>query len=67
MATNLSIDPGLLNEALQIGGEKTEKDTVTKALREFIACRRQRELLDLFGKLEWDDGFDYKQERSRRP
>lgn len=67
MATNLSIDPGLLNEALAIGGEKTKKDTVTKALREFVARRRQRELLALFGKLEWNHDFDYKQERSRRP
>ena len=65
MATNLSIDPGLLDEALAIGGEQTKKATVTKALVEFIARRRQRELLDLFGKLVWDQTFDYKRERSR--
>jgi hypothetical protein len=39
---------------------------VTKALQEFIARRRQRAMLDLAGKLEWDAGFDYKKERSRR-
>ncbi len=66
MATNLSIDPGLLDKALEIGGENTKKATVTKALQEFIARRQQRELLGLFGKLEWDDGFDYKRERGRR-
>ena len=66
MATNLSIDPALLNEALAVADEKTKKATVTKALQEFIARRRQRELVELFGKLDWDEDFDYKRERSRR-
>ena len=63
MATNLSIDPALLDEALAVGGEKTKKATVTKALQEFIARRRQGELVELFGKLDWDHDFDYKRER----
>ncbi|MGH8319437.1 MAG: type II toxin-antitoxin system VapB family antitoxin [Steroidobacteraceae bacterium] len=66
MATNLSIDPGLLERALEVSGESTKKAAVTKALEEFIARRQQRRLLDLMGKLEWDDSFDYKTERSRR-
>ena len=66
MATNLSIDPALLNEALAVAGEKTKKATVTRALQEFIARRRQGELVELFGKLDWDDDFDYKRERVRR-
>jgi hypothetical protein len=65
MATNLSIDPVLLERALKISGERTKKATVTKALEEFIARRRQKRLLDLMGKLEWDSTFDYKQERAR--
>ena len=65
MATNLSIDPDLLNRALEIGGEPTKKATVTKALQEFIARRKQRALLDLMGSLEWDESFDYKSERRR--
>jgi Arc/MetJ family transcription regulator len=66
MATNLSIDPELLERALEVSGERTKKAAVTKALEEFIARRRQKRLLDLMGKLEWDEGFDYKVERSRR-
>ncbi len=65
MATNLSIDPDLLDQALEVSGERTKKAAVTKALQEFIARRRQKRLLDLFGKLEWDEGFDYKAERTR--
>lgn len=66
MATNLSVDPELINQALRVSGEKTKAAAVTKALREFIARRSQRSLLDLAGKLDWDPAFDYKRERSRR-
>ena len=65
MATNLAINPALLDKALEVGGEKTKKATVNKALREFIARREQARLLELFGTLDWDDEFDYKRERSR--
>jgi len=65
MATNLAIDPHLIDEALQVSGERTKKAAVTKALQEFIAIRRQRRLLDLMGKLEWEAAYDYKGERSR--
>jgi Arc/MetJ family transcription regulator len=65
MATNLSIDPELLEKALEVSGEKTKKAAVTLALQEFIARREQRKLRDLFGQLEWSEDFDYKRERSR--
>ena len=66
MATNLSIDPDLIEQALKVSGESTKKAAVTKALEEFIARRRQKQLLGLFGKLEWDSTYDYKDDRSRK-
>ena len=66
MATNLAIDPALIESALKLSGERTKKAAVTKALQEFIARRRQKRLLELMGKLEWDSGYDYKKERGRR-
>ncbi len=39
---------------------------MTRALEEFITRRSQKRLVDLMGKLEWDESFDYKVERSRR-
>ena len=65
MATNLSIDPALIERALEVSGERTKRAAVTKALEEFIARRRQKKLLNLLGKLEWDSSYDYKSERSR--
>lgn len=66
MATNLDLDPLLVERALAVSGERTKKAAVTKALEEFVARRRQKRLLDLLGKLEWDSGFDYKKARHRR-
>ena len=66
MATNLSIDPELIDRALALSNERTKKAAVTEALREFIARREQKNLLELFGKLEWDVDYDYKAERSRQ-
>ena len=66
MATNLAIDPDLLDRALEVSGERTKKAAVTMALQEFIARREQRRVLDLMGKLEWDQSFDYKAERTRK-
>ena len=54
MATNLAIDPKLIERALKASGERTKKAAVTKPLEEFIARRDQRGLLDLVGKLQWD-------------
>ena len=66
MATNLSLDPRLIERAVEVSGERTKKAAVTRALEEFIARRRQKGLVDLMGKLEWDKSFNYKAERSRR-
>ena len=65
MATNLDLDPALIERALALSGAPTKKAAVTAALQEFIARREQRQILELFAKLEWDPGYDYKSERSR--
>jgi Arc/MetJ family transcription regulator len=65
MPTNLSIDPDLIQRALDVSGERTKKAVVTKALEEFIARRRQKDLLGLIGRLEWDSSYNYKAERTR--
>ena len=66
MATNLSIDPELIQRALIVSGERTKKAAVTKALQEYVARREQKQLAELFGKLEWDTEYDYKADRTRR-
>jgi Arc/MetJ family transcription regulator len=66
MATNLAIDDRLLEEALQIGGQTTKKETVNQALLEYVQRRKQARILDLFGKVDFDSKYDPKRQR-RRP
>lgn len=65
MATNLAIDETLLDKALELGGFRTKKDTVNAALEEFIRRRKAEDVIDLFGKIEYEIDYDYKKMRSR--
>ena len=65
MATNLAIDPELIERARELSGERTKKAAVTKALQEFIVWREQKQLAELFGSLDWEADDDYKTHRSR--
>ena len=65
MATNLAINEQLLEKALEIGGFKSKKDTVNAALEEFIRRRSVEEIIELFGKVEYEPDYDYKAMRKR--
>jgi Arc/MetJ family transcription regulator len=65
MPTNLAIDDRLIAEAREIGHHKTKK-AVTTALREYIQRRKQLQLLELRGKIEYDSDYDYKALRRRK-
>ena len=66
MATNLSIDEALLDQALRIGGHATKRETVNEALEEYINRRRRQSALELIGKIDFDRRFNYKRARRRR-
>jgi Arc/MetJ family transcription regulator len=66
MATNLDLDPALVDEAVAIGGRRTKKEAVTEALKEYIARRRQAGITRLFGTIDYDPKYNYKAQRRRR-
>lgn len=66
MATNLAIDPSLLERAVRVGGERTKKAAVEAALEEYIARREQAGIVELFGTMDWDPEYDYKDDRRER-
>ena len=65
VATNLAIDPCLIDEAKALGGHKTKTEAVTAALREYIRWKKHLEFVALFGTVEWDEDYDYKAERRK--
>ena len=66
MATNLQIDDSLISKAVKIGKHKTKKEAVTQALTEYIQHREQVKVLNLFGKIDYDEDYDYKTQRERK-
>jgi hypothetical protein len=63
MATNLAIDDSLIDEARRIGHHVTKKAAVTAALEEYIRRRRQLEIMNLSGTIDYDPAYDYKKMR----
>ena len=66
MATNLQIDDKLILKAVKLGGHRTKKAAVSKALIEYIHQLEQEKILSMFGAVEYDPEYDYKKQR-RRP
>jgi Arc/MetJ family transcription regulator len=65
MATNLAINDSLLEKALELGGFRSKKDTVNAALEEFIKRRKAEDIISIFGKIEYENDYDYKKLRNR--
>jgi hypothetical protein len=63
---NLAIDDSLIEEAQKLGHHRTKKDAVTAALDEYIQRRKQQDTLPLFGTIEYDRSYGYKEERTRK-
>lgn len=66
MATNLALDDDLVEEAKRLGKHQSKRAAVNSALAEYVARRKRRRILGLFGKLQWDPGYDHKAERKHR-
>jgi len=66
MPTNLALDDALVAQAKRLGRHKSKREAVDQALTEYVSRLKQREVLDLFGTLEWDATYDHKKERKRR-
>jgi Arc/MetJ family transcription regulator len=66
MRTNIDIDDALIDEVMRVANVKTKKDAVHLALREFLKVKKRKNLFDLAGKIEFEDGFDHKALRRTR-
>lgn len=65
MPTNLAIDDKLILDAQKIGGHRTKKEAVTEALKEYIQRRKQLKIINIFGQIDYDPDYDYKEGRKR--
>ena len=61
----ISIDDALLRRAQKLGKHTSQCQTVNEALREYVTRLQRRKILDLAGKLRWDERYAHKAGRSR--
>lgn len=58
MRTNIEIDEKLMSEALRLTGLKTKRAVVEAGLRILIRLKRQEDILQLAGKVQWEGNLD---------
>ncbi|MFM2064304.1 MAG: hypothetical protein RLZZ507_3975 [Cyanobacteriota bacterium] len=66
MITNLEIDENLIKEALELSGYNDQSAVIAEALKQYIQRRKQQEIIELFGTIEYEDDYDYKQQRYKK-
>jgi Arc/MetJ family transcription regulator len=60
MQITLNLDETLLNEARQLTNLANQEELANLALQELVRSRRQKNLLDLAGQIQFAPDFDYK-------
>lgn len=60
MRTNINIDDGLMQQAMDVSGIRVKREVVESALLEFVQRRTRKDLSELRGKIAFADGYDYK-------
>ncbi len=63
MRTNIVIDDNLLEEAFSISHYRTKKKLIHEALKDFIRLRKQKDLTEIAGTINFYKGFDHKKLR----
>jgi Arc/MetJ family transcription regulator len=53
MRTNIVLDDELVAEAMRLSGIRTKREVVDAALHAFIRLQRQRAVLALEGRVDW--------------
>lgn len=58
MRTNIVIDDSLIADAMRASGSKTKREAVERGLRKLVQLEQQQDILQLFGKIDWDGDLD---------
>ncbi|MDZ7959789.1 MAG: type II toxin-antitoxin system VapB family antitoxin [Aulosira sp. DedQUE10] len=65
MIKQFNINDTLLQEALALDDQITVDALIETALREYIQRRKRLKVLNLFGTIDYDPDYDYKQQRQQ--
>ena len=65
MATNLALDDTLITTAVELGGHRSKREAVTRALEEYVQRMQQLRIIEMFGTFDFDPDYDHKASRRR--
>jgi len=60
MRTNIVLDDELVAEAFKYSNATTKRDLVNQALKDFVSRYKRKNILELVGKVEISEVYDYK-------
>ena len=66
MRASIFLDDEMVAKAFQYAPVKTKKEIVNLALKEFVEHHSRLNLLDLKGRISFEQGYDYKKLRRGR-
>ncbi len=64
MPTSFTINPELLQEAIDLETNTPIEVLVEKALRDYIDQYKRLKVIELFGAIDYDEDYDYKEQRA---
>jgi metal-responsive CopG/Arc/MetJ family transcriptional regulator len=65
MRASFSIEESLVDSACQVGNHPSREAAIEAALREYVERRRQRQIIEMFGTVEFDSTYNFKEARCR--
>lgn len=64
MRTNIVLDEKLVKTAMKLTKAKSKKELINLALEQFVKNLQKKNLMDLKGKIEFAEDYDYKTMRN---
>jgi hypothetical protein len=64
MPISLNLNPDLIQEAIEFDATTSIDSVVETALREYINQRKRLKIVELFGTIDYEEDYDYKQQRA---
>jgi hypothetical protein len=64
MQITLNLDDALIQDAMNLNPDLTLETAIKSALAFYIQQQRRLKIVELFGAIDYDPGYDYKKQRS---
>jgi hypothetical protein len=66
MINTVQINENILQEALALSDNLNTKSLIETALLEYIQRRKQLKIIELFGNIDYEENYDYQEQRKKR-